>query len=126
MFDLFYPFDWLATQIVSRLLGLSVDSHLGASLHFFLYDVPKVLTLLMVISFLVGTVQSCLQPEKVRHWLAGKRTLGGNILAAAVGIITPFCSCSAVPLFIGFLEAGIPLGITFSYLISAPMVNEVA
>jgi uncharacterized protein len=126
MFDPFYPFDWLATQMVTRLLGLSLNSHLGASLHFFFYDVPKVLTLLIVISFLVGTVQSFLQPEKVRHWLAGQRTLGGNILAAMVGIVTPFCSCSAVPLFIGFLEAGIPLGITFSYLIAAPMVNEVA
>lgn len=126
MFDPFYPFAWLATQIVTRLLGLSVESHLGASLHFFLYDVPKVLTLLIVVSFIVGTFQSFLQPENVRHWLAGKRTLDGNILAAMVGIITPFCSCSAVPLFIGFLEAGIPLGVTFSYLISAPMVNEVA
>lgn len=126
MSDPFYPFDWLATQIVTRLLGLSVESHLGASLHFFLYDVPKVLTLLIVISFIVGTFQSFLQPENVRQWLEGKRTLGGNILAAMVGIITPFCSCSAVPLFIGFLEAGIPLGVTFSYLISAPMVNEVA
>jgi uncharacterized membrane protein YraQ (UPF0718 family) len=126
MFDPFYPFDWLATQIVTRLLGLSVESHLGASLHFFLYDVPKVLTLLIVISFIVGTFQSFLQPENVRHWLEGKRTFGGNILAAMVGIITPFCSCSAVPLFIGFLEAGIPLGVTFSYLMSAPMVNEVA
>ncbi len=126
MFDPFYPFDWLATQVVTRLLGLSVESHLGASIHFFLYDVPKVLTLLIVISFVVGTFQSFLQPENVRQWLAGKRTLGGNILAAMVGVITPFCSCSAVPLFIGFLEVGIPLGVTFSYLISAPMVNEVA
>ncbi len=126
MFDPFYPFDWLATQIVTRMLGLSLESHLGASLHFFLYDVPKVLSLLIFISFLVGTFQSFLQPESVRHWLEGKRTLGGNILAALVGIVTPFCSCSAVPLFIGFLEAGIPLGVTFSYLISAPMVNEVA
>lgn len=126
MLDPFYPFDWLATQIVTRWFRLPIDSHLGASLHFFLYDLPKVLTLLMVISFLVGTVQSFLQPEKVRHWLVGKRTIGGNILAAVLGIVTPFCSCSAVPLFIGFLEAGIPLGITFSYLISAPMVNEVA
>ncbi|VXD25465.1 conserved membrane hypothetical protein [Planktothrix serta PCC 8927] len=126
MFDPFYLFDWLATQIVTQLLGLSIESHLGASLHFFLYDVPKILTLLIVISFIVGTFQSFLEPEKVRKLLEGKRTLGGNILAATVGIITPFCSCSAVPLFIGFLEAGVPLGVTFSYLISAPMVNEVA
>ncbi|GAB4287353.1 MAG: permease [Oscillatoriaceae cyanobacterium] len=126
MFDPFYPFDWLATQIVTKILGLSLKSHLGSSLHFFLYDVPKVLTLVVVISFAVGTIQSFLQPEKVRHLLEGKRTLFGNILAATVGIFTPFCSCSAVPLFIGFLEAGVPLGVTFSYLISAPMVNEVA
>lgn len=126
MFDPFYPFDWLATQIVTQFLGLSLNSHLGASVHFFLYDVPKVLTLLLTISFIVGTLQTFLQPEKVRHWLGGKRTFFGNILAAFVGIITPFCSCSAVPLFIGFLEAGVPLGVTFSYLISAPMVNEVA
>jgi hypothetical protein len=126
MFDPFYPFDWLATQIVTRLLGLSISSHLGSSLHFFLYDVPKVLTLLIVISFIVGTFQSFLEPERVRTVLEGKRTFFGNVLAAMVGIVTPFCSCSAVPLFIGFLEAGVPLGVTFSYLMAAPMVNEVA
>jgi uncharacterized protein len=126
MFDPFYPFDWLATQIVTQLLGLSITSHLGSSLHFFLYDVPKVLTLLIVISFIVGTFQSFLEPERVRFFLQGKCTFAGNILAAMVGIVTPFCSCSAVPLFIGFLEAGVPLGVTFSYLMAAPMVNEVA
>ncbi|BAZ02813.1 hypothetical protein NIES37_68260 [Tolypothrix tenuis PCC 7101] len=126
MFDLFYPFDWLSTQIVTQLLRLSLTSQLGASLHFFFYDVPKVLTLLLAISFLVGTVQSFLQPEQVRFWLGGKRTLMSNMMAATVGIFTPFCSCSAVPLFMGFLAAGVPLGVTFSYLISAPMVNEVA
>lgn len=126
MFDPFYPFDWLATEIVTKLLGLEIASHLGSSLHFFLYDVPKVLTLLIVISFLVGTFQSFLEPERVRILLEGKRTFAGNVLAAMVGIVTPFCSCSAVPLFIGFLEAGVPLGVTFSYLMAAPMVNEVA
>jgi uncharacterized membrane protein YraQ (UPF0718 family) len=126
MFDPFYPFDWLATQIVTQIFGLSIASHLGSSLHFFLYDVPKVLTLVIVISFLVGTFQSFLEPGRVRFFLQGKRTLVGNILAALVGMVTPFCSCSAVPLFIGFLEAGVPLGVTFSYLIAAPMVNEVA
>lgn len=124
--DPFYPFDWLATRIVTQLFGLPTTSHLGSSLHFFLYDVPKVLTLLVCISFLVGTFQTFLEPERVRTLLEGKRTIVGNILAAMVGIITPFCSCSAVPLFIGFLEAGVPLGVTFSYLIAAPMVNEVA
>lgn len=126
MFDPFYPFDWLATQIVTQILGLPIASHLGSSLHFFLYDLPKVLTLLIAISFIVGTFQSFLEPERVRSLLEGKRTFAGNILAAIVGIFTPFCSCSAVPLFIGFLEAGVPLGVTFSYLIAAPMVNEVA
>jgi uncharacterized membrane protein YraQ (UPF0718 family) len=126
MFDPFYPFDWLATQIVTKLLGLEIASHLGSSLHFFLYDVPKVLTLLIVISFIVGTFQSFLKPERVRSLLEGKRTFAGNVMAAMVGIVTPFCSCSAVPLFIGFLEAGVPLGVTFSYLMAAPMVNEVA
>ena len=126
MLDPFYPFDWLATQMITKLLGLSISSHLGSSLHFFLYDVPKVLTLLIVISFVVGTFQSFLEAERVRSLLEGKHTLTGNTLAAMVGIVTPFCSCSAVPLFIGFLEAGVPLGVTFSYLMAAPMVNEVA
>lgn len=126
MFDLFYPFDWLSTQIVTKLLGLSLDSQLGKSLLFFFYDVPKVLTLLVVISFVVGTFQSFLDSEKVKIYLEGKRKLSGHILAAMLGAITPFCSCSAVPLFIGFIKAGIPLGITFSYLISAPMVDAVA
>jgi uncharacterized membrane protein YraQ (UPF0718 family) len=126
MFDPFYPFDWLATQIVSGLMGISVKSPLGSSLHFFFYDVPKVLTLLAVISFVIGTLQSFMSPEKVRHFLEGKRTFAGNVMAALLGAITPFCSCSAVPLFIGFLRAGVPLGVTFSYLISAPMVDAVA
>ncbi|MGL5509026.1 MAG: permease, partial [Microcoleaceae cyanobacterium] len=110
----------------TKIFGLSLESNLGESLHFFLYDVPKVLTLLITISFLVGIIQTFLEPEKIRKILGGKRTIFGNILAAFIGIVTPFCSCSAVPLFIGFLEAGVPLGVTFSYLISAPMVNEVA
>ncbi len=126
MVDLFYPFDWLATQIVTGLLGLSIESQLGSSLHFFFYDVPKVLTLLLVISFVIGVLQSFLSPDQVRHFLAGKRTFSGNILAGMLGAITPFCSCSAVPLFIGFLKAGVPLGVTFSYLISAPMVDAIA
>ncbi|MFW6358633.1 MAG: permease [Chroococcales cyanobacterium] len=126
MFDLFYPFDWLATQIVTRLFRLSLESQLGSSLHFFFYDVPKVLTLLVVISFVVGWLQSFLSPEKVRHFLEGQRKLSGNILAGMLGAITPFCSCSAVPLFIGFVSAGVPLGVTFSYLVSAPMVDAIA
>jgi uncharacterized protein len=126
MFSPFALFDWLARWIVEGLFGLSVKSHLGASLHFFFYDVPKVLALVLAVSFTVGVVQTWLDPESVRRWLGGKRSAIGNLLAAAIGIVTPFCSCSAVPLFIGFLEGGVPLGVTFSYLIAAPMVNEVA
>lgn len=122
----FALFDWLSRWSVTNLFGLSVNSHLGASLQFFFYDVPKVILLLLFISFTVGTVQTWLQPENVRRWLGGRRSFFGNILAAGVGIFTPFCSCSAVPLFIGFLKGGVPLGVTFSYLIAAPMVNEVA
>jgi len=122
----FTLFDWLARWIVTAVFGLSLESHLGASLHFFLFDVPKVMTLLLGISFVVGTLQTWLQAENVRRLLGGKRTFAGNILASGIGIFTPFCSCSAVPLFIGFLKGGVPLGVTFSYLIAAPMVNEVA
>ena len=126
MFDLFYPFDWLSALIVTQLLGLSLDSPLGSSLHFFFYDVPKVLTLLVSISFVISTFQSFLSPERVRSFLEGQHLFVGNVMAAGLGAITPFCSCSAVPLFIGFLKAGVPLGVTFSYLISAPMVDAVA
>jgi uncharacterized protein len=122
----FSVFDWFARWLVTSVFGLALDSHLGASVHFFLYDVPKVMSLLLFISFVVGTLQTWLQAENVRRWLGGRKTLFGNVLAACVGIVTPFCSCSAVPLFIGFLKGGVPLGVTFSYLISAPMVNEVA
>lgn len=125
MGDLFYPYAWLATQIV-RGLGVPLQSPLGESLHFFFYDVPKVLTLLVAISFAVSLVQGFLQPERVRAFLEKQQTWLGNVMAAALGAVTPFCSCSAVPLFIGFLKAGVPLGVTFSYLIAAPLVDAVA
>jgi uncharacterized membrane protein YraQ (UPF0718 family) len=114
-----------ADFVVSR-LGLSRDTRLGEAVHFFFYDTPKVLLLLVGIVFLMGIVQTFFAPERTRALLSGKRLGIGNVLAAALGIVTPFCSCSAVPLFIGFLSAGVPLGVTFSFLISAPMVNEVA
>jgi uncharacterized membrane protein YraQ (UPF0718 family) len=123
---MFAPYDWLARWVVEQACGLSMASHLGSSLHFFLYDAPKVLTLLLLISFAVGVLQTWLEPARVRRWLGGRTTLAGNALAAGVGVVTPFCSCSAVPLFIGFLKGGVPLGVTFSYLVAAPMVNEVA
>lgn len=124
--DPFAFYDWIARWLVGEAFGISLQSHLGKSLHFFFYDVPKVLTLLLAVSFAVGTLQTWLQPETVRTRLGGRRSILGNVMAAAIGIVTPFCSCSAVPLFIGFLEGGVPLGVTFSYLVSAPMVNEVA
>lgn len=113
--------DWLV-----QALGLSRQTHIGEAVHFFLYDTPKVLLLLTGIVFVMGIVQTFFAPERTRALLSGKRVGVGNVLAATLGIVTPFCSCSAVPLFIGFLSAGVPLGVTFSFLISAPMVNEVA
>lgn len=107
-------------------LGLARDTHLGEAVHFFLYDTPKVLLLLAGVVFVMGVVQTFFAPERTRALLAGRRLGVGNVLAASLGIVTPFCSCSAVPLFIGFLSAGVPLGVTFSFLISAPMVNEIA
>ncbi len=98
----------------------------GEALHFFLYDTPKVLLLLTGIVFVMGIVHTFISPERTRAFLSGRRLGTGNVFAATLGIVTPFCSCSAVPLFIGFLSAGVPLGITFSFLIAAPMVNEVA
>jgi uncharacterized protein len=107
-------------------LPIDPNSHLGEAVSFFAYDTPKVLMLLTLIVFGMGVVRSFFSPEKTRALLAGKREGIGNVLAASLGIVTPFCSCSAVPLFIGFVSSGIPLGVTFSFLIAAPMVNEVA
>ena len=107
-------------------LPVDRNSHLGGALQFFFYDTPKVLLLLTGIVFVMGIVHTFVSPERTRAMLAGKRLGAGNAMAATLGIVTPFCSCSAVPLFIGFLQAGVPLGVTFSFLISAPMVNEVA
>ncbi len=99
---------------------------LGSALQFFFYDTPKVLLLLTGIVFVMGMVNSYFTPQRTRALLAGRREGAGNVMAASLGVVTPFCSCSAVPLFIGFVQAGIPLGVTFSFLIAAPMVNEVA
>ena len=108
------------------LLGLERGSHLAGAVEFFLFDTPKVLMLLTVVVFGVGVIRSFFTPERTRRILADKRESVGNVLAALLGVVTPFCSCSAVPLFIGFVTAGVPLGVTFSFLISAPMVNEIA
>lgn len=122
----FAPFVYLSDFIVYRLLGFQPETHLGDAIHFFVLDVTKVLFLLTVIVFGVALLRSFFPPEKMRKVLSHRMEFTGNILAAATGIVTPFCSCSAVPMFIGFLESGVPLGVTFSFLISAPTVNEVA
>lgn len=114
------------SQWVVSLLPLERNTHLGDAIAFFVYDTPKVLLLLTLVVFAMGVVRSFFSPEKTRALLAGRVEGIGNVLAAGLGTLTPFCSCSAVPLFIGFVSAGVPLGITFSFLIAAPMVNEVA
>lgn len=116
----------IASFIAFKVLGFMPGSRIGEAVYFFLYDTPKVLMLLILIVFAVGILRSFFTPERTRAVLSGKLKFIGNILAALLGTVTPFCSCSAVPLFIGFIEAGVPLGVTFSFLISAPMVNEVA
>jgi len=116
----------LADWISYSALGLARDSRLGTSLAFFLYDVPKILLLLSGMVFAISIVRTFFSPERTRALLGGRREGVGNIFAALLGIVTPFCSCSAVPLFIGFVESGIPLGVTFSFLIAAPTINEVA
>ncbi len=115
-----------ADYVIFTLLGLMPGSHLGAALDFFIYDTIKIFLLLMVIIFCVAVIRSWFSAERTRHILSHNREYVGNVLAALLGVVTPFCSCSAVPLFIGFVESGIPLGVTFSFLVSSPMVNEVA
>ena len=115
-----------AAEALVASLPVDPASHLGGALQFFFYDTPKVLMLLTGVVFVMGMINSYFTPERTRALLAGRTEGVANVLAACLGIVTPFCSCSAVPLFIGFVQAGVPLGVTFSFLISAPMVNEVA
>lgn len=112
--------------VVDKVLGLEQGKHLTESIRFFIFETPKVLLLLVLIIFLVGIIRSYFSPEKTRKALEGKPLFVGNVMASVLGIVTPFCSCSAIPLFIGFVEAGIPIGVTFSFLIAAPMINEIA
>ncbi|MBT3315389.1 MAG: permease [Anaerolineae bacterium] len=116
----------LANWLAYGLFSLPEGSHLGEALAFFFYDVPKIILLLGGMIFLITLLRSFFSPEQTRAWLGGKREGVGNALAALLGVITPFCSCSAVPLFIGFVESGIPLGVTFSFLTATPVVNEIA
>jgi uncharacterized membrane protein YraQ (UPF0718 family) len=114
--------DWF----IDSVLGLTKGAHLTETLRFFIFEVPKVLLLLTLIIFFVGIIRSYFSPERTRKILEGKSLFTGNILASLLGIVTPFCSCSAIPLFLGFVESGVPLGVTFSFLIASPMINEVA
>ena len=114
--------DWLMYD----LLHMSRGSLSSGAINFFIYDTVKIFLLLSVIIFVVAIIRSFFSPEKTRAILTNKRGYLGNVFAALLGIVTPFCSCSAVPLFLGFLEAGVPLGVTFSFLVASPMINEVA
>jgi hypothetical protein len=125
-YPVYHELDPFSRWIAYEAFGIAQGSHLGEAVSFFFLDIPKVFMLLVLVIFGVGILRSFFNPERTRTILAGKREFLGDILAALLGIVTPFCSCSAVPLFIGFVEAGIPLGVTFAFLISAPMVNEIA
>jgi uncharacterized protein len=114
--------DWL----IDSVFGMSKGAHLTEALRFFVFEFPKVMMLLTLIIFIVGIIRTFFTPERTRKALEGKKTFTGNVMASLLGIVTPFCSCSAIPLFLGFVESGVPLGVTFSFLISSPMINEVA
>ncbi len=116
----------LIDTLIYDWLGMPKTSHLTAALHFFIYDTGKIFFLLAVIIFFIAIIRSFFPPERTKRILGKVPETIGNVLAALLGIVTPFCSCSAVPLFIGFIEAGIPLGVTFSFLVASPMINEVA
>lgn len=116
----------LSDSFVDVVLGMTKGTPLTEALRFFIFEFPKVLMLLVLIIFLVGILRSYFTAEHTRKALEGKKTFTGNVMAASLGIVTPFCSCSAIPLFLGFVESGVPLGVTFSFLIAAPMINEVA
>lgn len=117
-------FDQLASTVLSW-LKVEAGTKLASSLEFFIADTIKIFLLLAVIIFVVSIIRSYLPPAKIRQVLAGKNSLNSSVIAAVVGIFTPFCSCSAIPLFLGFIEAGVPVGATFSFLIASPMINEV-
>jgi len=119
-------FEVLADYLIYGLLGIDPLSRTGAALHFFVMDVTKIFALLVVIIYVMGLLRAFLSPEQIREFIRGRPDWQARGMAVTLGAVTPFCSCSSVPLFIGFVEAGIPLGVTFSFLIASPMINEVA
>ena len=124
--DIFYPVKLLADFLTYNVFLIAQKTILAEAVNFFIYDVIKIFILLAIIIFVVSFIRTFLPPEKIRNILSRKNKFTGHFLAAALGIITPFCTCSAIPLFLGFIEAGVPLGITFSFLVASPMINEVA
>jgi uncharacterized membrane protein YraQ (UPF0718 family) len=125
-FIIYHNLQSLSDWLIETALGITKGAHLTEALRFFIFEFPKVMLLLMLIIFLVGIIRTFFTAERTRKALEGKKTFTGNVMAATLGIVTPFCSCSAIPLFLGFVESGVPLGVTFSFLIAAPMINEVA
>ncbi len=125
-FILYLNLENITNFLVYDLTNLSQNTHLTDAIWFFIFEVPKVLLLLVLIVFGVGIVRTYFSPERTRKMLGGKKLFAGNVSASLLGIVTPFCSCSAIPLFLGFVESGVPLGVTFSFLIAAPMINEIA
>lgn len=123
---LYINLEKITDLLVYNFMGLEKGTHLTESIWFFIFEVPKVMLLLVLIVFIVGLIRSWFSAEKTRKALEGKSLFAGNAMASGLGILTPFCSCSAIPLFLGFVEAGIPIGVTFSFLIAAPLINEVA
>ncbi|HII03083.1 TPA: permease [Methanosarcinaceae archaeon] len=126
MTDIFYPFQWIADKLTYELFGINPETHLAASVNFIIYDVLKIFFLLSVMIFAISYIRTYITPEKTRKVLGGKKGLRYHLMASLIGTVSPFCSCSSVPLFIGFVEAGVPLGVTFSFLITSPLVNEAA
>ncbi len=124
--SVFYPLQILADWLTYSAFNIAPHTLLASAVNFFIFDTLKILLLLFVIIFTVSIIRSFLPPEKIRNILSHEKKYIGNILASLLGIITPFCSCSAVPLFLGFVQAGVPLGTTFSFLVASPMINEVA
>ncbi|PJE59068.1 MAG: permease [Candidatus Portnoybacteria bacterium CG10_big_fil_rev_8_21_14_0_10_40_22] len=125
--DIFYPIQVLTDWLTYKIISLSPETHLGTSVNFFIYDSIKILLLLLVINYFMAILRHYLPIEKLRDFLASRKWYGLDYFFASVfGTITPFCSCSSIPLFIGFIEAGIPLGVTLSFLITSPLVNQVA
>ncbi|MGB9927372.1 MAG: permease [Methanosarcina sp.] len=126
MVDIFYPLQWIADKVTYELLGIAPDTRLAASVNFVIYDVMKIFILLAFMIFVISYIRTYITPERTRQVLGNKQGIKYYFFASLLGTITPFCSCSSVPIFIGFVEAGVPLGVTFAFLITSPLVNEAA